>query len=260
MLSSRKTACFLVGLLLLACLGSTAEGTPREYWLEAIGPYGIYCDWPATGRMTSDHDSGWGRLYLAETTGVMHRRKWLIVPHLARYGVWEKIIFGTTEDGYFIFDSAQEYGDDQRRIFETEDEWRSALDDLGVPKEVELLDPDEVAKTRSDQALRPWAYFFFSGRMGLSDDDWVGNLVLCLLSLCFAGALAWRPALWPCVVLSCAVTVFLAPMSHGLSDQGGTICGIWLFYIGAGYLGRGVRSLIVHWREQRARPVGGSAA
>ena len=242
MSGSNVAACpiaLVVGLLLAA-----SPAPAEEYWLKLVDQYGIrkevnICETPRDWEFS-----------LVKRIGRQHWSAYC--ERLQKYAVWDSLIFGTTEEGYFIFGARPAEGERAAlKQFASESKWRSALAGLGVPSRFELLDPDEVAKTRSDAELHPWLYATMRGRWGLSDADWVGVIILFLAAVCFAISMLYRSALWPCAVLSTIVIFFIQWISVEFSDEGLTACGVGISFVIAGYLGRLARVLVDALRRRR---------
>ncbi len=94
------------------------------------------------------------------------------------YGVSDELVFGETRDGkwyisykertrFFEFDSELK----DILLFDTEGEFKEKLAEFGI-EEFNLLDPEQVKLTRTDQELHPWYYDTMRGLFGFSDPGW----------------------------------------------------------------------------------------
>lgn len=111
----------------------------------------------------------------------------LVITPVKRYAVWGDIIAGTTNGAYFILDAAGR-ADPLRpplTTFPSRGLWEEGLASLGVPSDIPLLDPHEVADGRPPQELRPWKYRYMRGLFGISDEGWSVLIALPCVPICF---------------------------------------------------------------------------
>jgi len=170
----------------------------------------------------------------------------LIVGHVEGYAVAGHWIVGSTSHGYFMFNARG--SDPNARIFSTRQEWQAALVTAGIPRDIQIVDPDVAAETVSDQILHPWDYHFMRGRFGLSDGAWAVLVQLTGLAAAFAiGAIPWFRSHW--VRWAVGIAWFVTIVSHGLMTGGGPELFLGLFVyplvtVPAAFISSGIRDLV----------------
>lgn len=176
--------CLLFWVLVCCpCAGLADAGQPnaaakRPYCLRVLLDYEI-C-WlepkPADGN---------GRFVLMRRIGLSGRQP--VVDPIRRYAVWGRLIVGTTHSVFFVFDTARGGdGNSQSDLVSDRAEWEATLGTYGIPRDISLLDPDDVAASRPTPELYPEDYVFMKGRLGLSDGQWSLTTIVCAFVACAA--------------------------------------------------------------------------
>jgi hypothetical protein len=172
--------------LLLPVAASAAELRTDAYRLPLVDPYAIYC---SDRQLSVSADQGLYRL-----VEVMPSRPGAglsthtLVPKVESVAVHDRIIFGKTTDGFFIFDARR--SDPQPQVIPARPDWEIALRSLGISDPNVAKPPDELAAAVSEQILRPWKYQSL-GRFGIADDVLSLATQLFGLALAFVLGLAW---------------------------------------------------------------------
>jgi hypothetical protein len=172
---------FFVILLILVTIMNTSRCVD-EYYLEIFDPYYI-CS-------VYDHDYDdqiWdlGRKEVGKVESYT-----LGVEPIKKYAFVRKIIYGETFDHFFILDTRKVEPhcgslSPYVQLYDDEKKWESDLEIFGITN-IELLLPDEVAKTRTRQDLCSWEFYFMKNLWGLSDSAWSIIFIYGVLALCFA--------------------------------------------------------------------------
>ena len=164
---------------------------------------------------------------------------------------------GTLKRGFFIADSREKFL--EFNSYANKEDWGDALDKLGIPRQIALLDPDEVAATRPDRELRPGAYTEMKGLWGLSDGSWstvvfvAGALLALLVGVLFSGAFwYWMIGIPLGLVSNVLCNVIIA------GDQGGPafvgMIASPLLHVGISYCGRSIRKSIKGRSNKQQEP------
>jgi len=215
-----------LGLVVLCTLTLAAQAgtTEGEYWLKIAGPYEL---------RKVDHDvelaRGYGPFVLVKCVGARHLPSYLSVRQyhelrqIERYAVANQIIVGKTRTGYFLLEmqetnsglsEAEAFGYESSvqetlerllkekesdrpviRLFENKSDWQAALKGYGISPDIELLNPDDIARTRSNRELRPFLYKTFRGALGLEDQYWACILFAVAIIVCFCLGFSGSPRL-----------------------------------------------------------------
>lgn len=119
-----------------------------------------------------------GRLQLVDSGS-------LVVPRVEKAAVRDPFIVGTTESGFFLFDTREL--PESAQEFTNVADWRDALSAAGIADtEASLASPDTLAATRPAMQVRPWNFRQFGGPLGLSDKAWWGLEQIASFSIAFA--------------------------------------------------------------------------
>jgi len=253
-----------LALLLSVALPARAGTIDGEYWLQIAGPYELR-KVPEDDALSKDN----GPFELVEfqppTTppaDVPDRRYYSgwrrLVSRVEQYAVRNSIIVGTMkkrhflDNCYFLLDIGREKWP-EAKLFLSKSDWQTALREHGISPDIELLNPDDVARTRSERELRPMRYRFFNGVLGLSDYAWSNWIFLAGMIGCFLlGLFQHRPS----VVKTCSlllgwiIGVWLLLFVNREIDAGallGAFIMLPLLFRFMGYLGQLVR----RWRTKR---------
>lgn len=147
-----------------------------------FGPYAIR---RVDARLSAERE--FGPYQLVEELNAAGTSTGSVVDRVERFAVSGRVIAGTAGGRYFLFDASRQ--DPRPEEFPTAEAWRGALRAHGVPAEIELKEPDAVARTMTDRQLHPYDYRMMHGLWGLSDGDWAA--VLELLGLLLSLAMGW---------------------------------------------------------------------
>jgi len=102
----------------------------------------------------------------------------LVVPHVQRYLLYGETIAGEAQGRYWLVDTAGRLETGRNpKFFASASIWRRSLWGRGVPVNVELLSPDQVADSLSAPQTHPWRYRVMHNLLGLDDNLW-GFLVI----------------------------------------------------------------------------------
>ena len=166
----------LIGFVLACGQCAAADLGSDEYLLPLFGNYAIR----RADLNLPSQDAGVHQLVEVDR----HLTSEMIqVTNLKQFAVSGRIILGTTQKGFFIFDTSAP--NVEAKEFANADDWHAALQSAGVPTNIQLQDPDAVAATMSDQQIHPLDYRVMKGRLGLSDDEWSATIQLLGLVLIF---------------------------------------------------------------------------
>ena len=251
--------------MLSMAMPAEAGTTEGEYWLQIAGPYELR-KVPEDDALSKDnrpfelvkfhppttppadvpdrrHYSGWRRL----------------VSRVEQYAVRNSIIVGTMKERHFLdnccflLDIGREKWP-EANLFLSKSDWQTALREHGISPDIELLNPDDVARTRSERELRPTRYRVFNGVLGFSDDAWSGWIFLAGMIGCFfLGLFQHRPS----VVKICSVLLgwfigfgwlLIIDRFDGLGSFLGALVIYPLIFRFMGYLGQLAR----RWRMKRS--------
>lgn len=107
-----------------------------------------------------------------------------VLPGIQEVAVAGTFIVGKTDKTYFLLNAQAPYP--KPRIFNSPEEWQTALAATGIPADIQLRDPDAMAAGLPNRILRPWDYSMMRGLLGYSDDVWsfivqVGGLAIAFL-------------------------------------------------------------------------------
>ena len=106
------------------------------------------------------------------------------------YAIWDKWIVGVNGKGYFIVDVDDPIlnGEDgmafSKAYWKTED-WIAARRGIGIPDDLKLLRPDEVAKSLPDLSAHPWKCRIMRCLFGYKDAAWFVFFFLTAFGLAF---------------------------------------------------------------------------
>ncbi|MFP4105203.1 MAG: hypothetical protein ACLFVU_03840 [Phycisphaerae bacterium] len=201
-------------------VGLGAEDAPRPYELKLFGDYSLFRLRTPEGQQPFRLREGPDGKQRREFIGVHAIVKKLapykhidLIINLSSYATHdERYIVGKTLRGWFIFDTHQPLEPVSSRpttagapttqpepttrsyvfqklkaitYYPRESLWRDALADEGIPRDIELLEPDAVAATRPNRQIRPWEYRRMGGMFGLPDERLAVYFVLLALGVGF---------------------------------------------------------------------------
>lgn len=208
-------AILLVSLVVICGRPARADLGREEYRCPLLSPYAV-----CRADLSFPPDSsGLYQLVKMEDSGSAISSQFL-VKILKKVAVRGQMIVGTTEKGYFIFDTSQQNAEPQ--TFTDVEHWQTALKASGIPANIQLNDPDVLAATMPDYQLHPLHYLRMKRLFGLSDDDWGNIVLLTSLAVIFVRGLLMRPnaSLFPLAVLL-AWLATAALIASGVIDVGG---------------------------------------
>ncbi len=213
------------------------------YWLRIHGRYGLERVDPQGG-----HAEGDGPFILVVREGIYSPSD-TVMTRVREYAVSGDAIFGKRRDTWFIFNAEETDADAEApepEMFANEADWRRALDALGVPADIPLLHPDDIAATRPHRELFPYAYILFRGFLGLSDLGWGNVFSVAALVVSFALGLTkmgrYRLGI-SAIGLGTLAGLVLAFI--GTERSSCALIGAGLLCWGAGAVGRGVRKAVL---------------
>jgi hypothetical protein len=93
----------------------------------------------------------------------------VVVPRVAQIDFKERVIFGTTMEGFFILDARNAHP--KPVAYTSAELWYQALQELGIGAP-NLKSPDSLAVGMPDQVLHPGRYRAMGNFLNLSDDVW----------------------------------------------------------------------------------------
>jgi hypothetical protein len=184
---SHRILTFILLPLIVATTAMAGDLGTDAYRLPLVDPFAIYRSDKALG--VSAERGLYQLVEVMPSSPGVGLSTHQIVPKVESVAVQDRVIFGKTADGFFIFDSRQ--SDAQPQVLKRRGEWEAALSKLGVTNPDVLKAPDDLAAAVSDQVLRPWKYRVAGARLGISDG--VLSLVVQLMgfAIAFVVGLVW---------------------------------------------------------------------
>lgn len=152
------------------------------YRLPLVDPYAIYRSDEAIG-VSAECGSHQLVEVMSSSPGVGLSTQTLVTK-VELVAVQDRVIFGKSADGFFLFDTRQPH--QQPQVVSTRGEWETALRGLGITDLEVVKAPDTLAVEVPEQVLRPWKYRVTGSQLGVSDD--VLSLVVQLLGFALAFA------------------------------------------------------------------------
>ena len=165
----------LIIAAIVVCLhapSARADAGDEGYLLPLLDRYSIH----------HEHD---GRLELVEErarSGFGSVGSGVVLEDVRQVAVRDRVVFGTTADGYFILDASNERP--EPAVYDAREQWEAALSGLGLNAEG-LANPSALAAATPEQVLRPWKFRMMKGRLGLSDGNWSAVIQLAGLVIAF---------------------------------------------------------------------------
>jgi hypothetical protein len=185
------------------------------------------------------HLRTWGPMQLVEVHNPDLSSYDLLAADLRRVAVVNSFVVGETAKGFFIIDASSPQFDAVKMIVSRE-AWQQALVVAGLPPEVQLSEPDALARGLPNRVLRRSQMRVMRGALSLTDQEWEGVLIGgSWLFMFLLGTFAARRVVTPVGVLAGMFTIGFARLFLG---EGGPdfIGGVFdpFVSVGIGHLGR----------------------